>query len=70
MRLSYELPRRWIDALKVKQVRVYAQASNLFTWTSVQGGIDPETPNLGTGGANGGFYPTQKNVGFGINVNF
>ncbi|WEK18981.1 MAG: TonB-dependent receptor [Candidatus Pedobacter colombiensis] len=70
VRLSYELPKKWIDALKVKQIRVYAQASNLFTWTSVQGGIDPETPSLGNAGANAGFYPTQKNVGFGVNVNF
>jgi TonB-linked SusC/RagA family outer membrane protein len=71
VRLSYDLPKKWMDALKVKQVRVYAQASNLFTWTSVQGGIDPETPSLGVGQAvTPNFYPTQKNVGFGINVNF
>ncbi|WP_159451668.1 TonB-dependent receptor [Pedobacter africanus] len=70
VRLSYELPKKWLDAVKLKQVRLYAQASNLFTWTSVLGGIDPETPNLGTGGASGGFYPNQKNIGFGVNVNF
>jgi TonB-linked SusC/RagA family outer membrane protein len=71
VRLSYDLPKKWMDALKVKQVRVYAQASNLFTWTSVQGGIDPETPSLGVSQAvSPNFYPTQKNVGFGINVNF
>lgn len=70
VRLTYDLPKRWVDALRVKQVKVYAQASNLFTWTSVEGGIDPETPNVGTGAANPNFYPTQKNVGFGINVNF
>ncbi len=71
VRLTYELPKKWINALKVKQVRVYAQASNLFTWTSIEGGIDPETPNLGVGQAvSPNFYATQKNVGFGINVNF
>ncbi|MDR6784003.1 TonB-linked SusC/RagA family outer membrane protein [Pedobacter africanus] len=70
VRLSYELPKKWLDVVKLKQVRLYAQASNLFTWTSVLGGIDPETPNLGTGGASGGFYPNQKNIGFGVNVNF
>lgn len=41
VRLSYNLPKKWVDALKIKQVRVYAQASNLFTWTAVQGGLDP-----------------------------
>lgn len=70
LRLGYELPKKWTDAMKLKQVRLYAQASNLFTWTSVLGGIDPETPNLGTGGTTGGFYPNQKNIGFGVNVNF
>jgi len=71
VRLSYDLPKRWVDALKIKQVKVYAQASNLFTWTSVEGGIDPETANLGAATAvSPNFYGTQKNVGFGINVNF
>lgn len=69
LRLSYELPASVTNALKVKQVRVYAQASNLFTWTTVEGGIDPETPNMPSG-ANAGFYPTQKTMGFGVNVNF
>lgn len=70
LRLNYSLPKKWMNALKLREVKVYAQASNLFTWTSVMGGIDPETPNLGTGGVSGGFYPNQKNIGFGINVNF
>lgn len=71
VRLSYELPKKWVDALKIRQIRVYAQASNLFTWTGVQGGIDPETPVLGVAQAvSPNFYGTQKNVGFGVNVNF
>lgn len=71
VRLSYDLPKKWVDGLKIKQIRVYAQASNLFTWTSVQGGIDPETASLGVASAvSPNFYGTQKNVGFGINVNF
>lgn len=71
IRLSYDLPKQWMNALKIKQIRVYAQASNLFTWTSVQGGIDPETANLGLSqGVSPNFYGTQKNVGFGVNVIF
>lgn len=69
-RLSYTLPAMWLQPLKLKEVRVYATGSNLITWTTVMGGIDPETPNLGSQGANGGFYPNQKNIGFGVNVNF
>jgi TonB-linked SusC/RagA family outer membrane protein len=70
VRLSYNVPERWVQSIKLKGISIYAQASNLFTWTSVIGGIDPETPNLGSGGASGGFYPNQKNIGFGLNVNF
>jgi len=70
LRLGYDLPTRWTNALKIKSVKIFAEASNLLTWTTVQGGIDPETPNLGTGGATPGFTPNQKNIGLGINVNF
>lgn len=70
LRLAYTLPDGILKTLRVSQVRIYGQASNLFTWTSVEGGIDPETPNTGSGGNSGGFYPTQKNIGFGLNVTF
>lgn len=70
LRLGYSLPIRWIKAVNIKSVKVFAEATNLITWTTVLGGIDPETPNLGSQGASGGFYPNQKNIGFGLNVNF
>jgi TonB-linked SusC/RagA family outer membrane protein len=70
LRLGFDLPTKWTEAIKIKHIKVFAEGSNLLTWTSVLGGIDPETPNLGTQGATGGFYPNQKNIGFGVNVNF
>jgi hypothetical protein len=70
LRLGFDLPTRWTDAIKIKHIKVFAEGSNLLTWTSVLGGVDPETPNLGTAGVTGGFYPNQKNIGFGVNVNF
>jgi len=70
LRLGYDLPTRWTNTLKIKSVKIFAEASNLVTWTSVLGGIDPETPNQGTLGTSGGFTPNQKNIGLGVNVNF
>lgn len=70
LRLNYRLPNAWLRAAKIKEVKLYVQASNLFTVTSVQGGIDPETPNLGTGGVSPAFYPNMRNIGFGANIIF
>ncbi len=70
LRLSYQVSSELLKSVHLRTMRVYVQASNLFTWTTVAGGVDPETPNLGTGGTNGAFYPTQKNIGFGVSLSF
>lgn len=70
LRLSYQIPTEWLKTVKLRTMRVYVQASNLWTWTTVEGGIDPETPNVGTGGVSPGFYPTQKQFGFGASLSF
>jgi TonB-linked SusC/RagA family outer membrane protein len=70
LRLSYSLYSGWTRSLRIKGIKVYADASNLLTFTKVQGGIDPETPNQGTGGVTPNFYPNMRNVGLGLNVNF
>ena len=48
-----------------KSLRVYANAYNLFTWDNVKK-VDPESSN----NSNGQFYPQQKVINFGINLNF
>ena len=49
----------------VRSLRVYANAYNLFTWDNVKK-VDPESSN----NSNGQFYPQQKVINFGINLNF
>lgn len=51
----------------LKTTRVYINANNLFTWSKVFPGIDPETPNLG-----GNFepYPLVRTVNAGVNITF
>ncbi len=70
VRLGYSLPKKWLDILEIKNIDIYAQASNLFTLTSVLAGIDPEAPTLGDSGPNGGFYPIQRRIGFGVKIKF
>lgn len=62
--LGYTFPKGILNALRMSQVRVYASASNLFTITKVKD-YDPE----GDSGS-GQFYPQQRIINLGINVNF
>lgn len=64
--LSYNLPKRWVQSIKVSDIKFYAQAANILTWTKYTG-WDPEQDMA----ANEFFrYPPAKSVTFGVNVNF
>ncbi len=70
--LGYKLPKQLISRLKLQQVRIYAAAQNLYTWTSYTN-FNPEVSNYEgplTGGVDYGSYPLAKTVTFGINVGF
>lgn len=43
--LAYHLPKRWLEKLHIRDIRVYAEAQNLVTITNYKGG-DPETQNF------------------------
>lgn len=66
--LGYTLPTKWIAPVGLKKVRVYVSGYNLFTIAPDMKGYDPESPANGTGA--GYYYPLNKVVNFGINVNF
>ena len=64
--LAYNLPKSVLQHAKLGDVKIYAQASNIFTWTKFTG-MDPEQDIS----ANEFFkYPPSKSITFGINVNF
>lgn len=70
--LGYKLPKSVISRLKLQQVRIYASAQNLYTWTNYLN-YNPEVSNYEgplTGGVDYGSYPLAKTVTFGINVGF
>jgi TonB-linked SusC/RagA family outer membrane protein len=62
--IGYTLPKSVTEKLRIKTMRVYANGFNLLTWSKFKF-WDPE---LGNG--NGAKYPIQRNINFGVNVNF
>jgi hypothetical protein len=56
--LSYTLPKKWMKAVFVDNLRVYATGTNLLTLSKYKG-FDPET---------GDWYPNSKMIVFGLNL--
>jgi TonB-linked SusC/RagA family outer membrane protein len=63
--LGYRLPQQWLQRVKINSVRIYASASNLFTFTKSWDGFDPEINTQ-----DGQFYPLMKTFTAGVNINF
>ena len=64
--LSYTLPAKWLSAVKMRTVMLYASGTNLLTWTQFRG-RDPEFAQASLTGAQ---YPALKTVQAGIRVGF
>lgn len=64
--LSYSLPKRWMRAANLSDVKFYAQAANIATWTKYKG-WDPEQDISAMEFFR---YPPAKSITFGVNVNF
>jgi TonB-linked SusC/RagA family outer membrane protein len=65
--LSYNLPSRYCNLLHVKNIRLTAQANNIWLWTANNDDIDPETFGLNSGSRN---LPTPKSYLFGASLSF
>jgi hypothetical protein len=65
--IGYNLPKKILDILKIKDLKLYAVGTNLFTFSKLNKyGIDPEAPS----GSAGMYYPQMKTVTCGINLSF
>jgi len=64
--LSYNLPERVLNKIKIRSVRIFAQGENLYVWHNFLG-YDPEVV---TGVLGGSVYPQLKTVTFGVSVGF
>ncbi|GAA4439911.1 TonB-dependent receptor [Pontibacter saemangeumensis] len=71
--LGYTVPSTVTERVKLRSLRVYAQAQNLFTFTDYPG-FDPEVNYAGTSNTTLGvdFYtfPQTRTITFGVNVGF
>jgi TonB-linked SusC/RagA family outer membrane protein len=68
--IGFTLPAGTFNKLGVDKLRVYLQATNLFTITKYSG-IDPElTGNTTSFGLDTGAYPNQRQYLVGVNVTF
>lgn len=62
--LNYNLPKKWLKPLTLKDVSIFVQGENLLTFSKQQG-LDPEQPISGMVSYR---YPAMKTFSFGINV--
>jgi len=68
--VSYDLPIKWVKAVKFKSIRVNASVQNLITWTNYSG-MDPEVSirnTILTPGFDYSAYPRARTIMFGINA--
>jgi hypothetical protein len=63
IQLGYNLPKSFVEKLRLDRIRLYASAQNLLTIKSSKfTGADPENPGFN--------YPIPLNLTFGLNVSF
>jgi hypothetical protein len=68
LRLGYNLPKSFLDKINTQSIRLYVQATNLFTITKYKG-LDPELDSSGMGmGIDQGAWPTPREISFGITL--
>ncbi len=68
LQIGYSLPDKTLQKIGFKRVRLYLQATNLFTITKYSG-LDPEINAGGVAmGIDRGAWPTPKQFLFGVNV--
>jgi len=71
--LSYNLPNKWMSALKIDNARFYVTGENLLTFTKYTG-FDPEVSRFGFDNTRMGYdyggYPSAKSYIIGVILNF
>lgn len=60
--IGYTLPRKWLDTIKVRNLRLSCSLSDFFTACHFPKGWDPEVSSTG--------YPITKSVVFGASIKF
>lgn len=61
LEIGYTLPKKVVSKIKINNLRVFVNGTNLYTWDKINHTIDPESDN---------WYPIQRAVNFGLAVDF
>ncbi len=72
LQIGYNLPKNLLEKAKIKAIRVYFSANNLFTVTGYKG-FDPDIGSNGwilDTGIDKGYYPANKTLGGGLKISF
>ena len=70
IQLGYTFPKKWMNKIKVDNLRIYGSLDDFFTFSDYIG-FDPEVTGTGSAlGVDKGSYPTSKKVVFGVNITF
>jgi hypothetical protein len=71
--IGYTLPKKWVEKLRVDNIRASVNLQNLYTLTKYTG-YDPEigvsTASVNVMGLDNGRYPSPTVYSFGLNVTF
>jgi hypothetical protein len=65
--VGYTITAPFLKKAGLNSARVFANANNLFTWSKMFPGVDPENPATN---ANSEPYPLVRTINMGININF
>ena len=66
LNISYDLPAKWVSALKMQNINIGMSVDNLFTATKRKG----MNPQYSFGGGQGKFYVPARVFAFQLNVKF
>ena len=71
--LGYSFPKKWLEKVKIENLRVQVNIQNLLTFTKYTG-YDPEigasTASVNVMGLDNGRYPSPTTYSFGVNLTF
>ena len=68
--LSYSLPAKVLNSIKMQSVRLYVSGQNILTWTKLKN-YDPEIGRNDSGHPDSAWgYPNQKTISAGVNITF
>nr|WP_252864540.1 TonB-dependent receptor [Capnocytophaga ochracea] len=68
--VSYLLQKKmWLDKAGISSVKLSVSGNNLYTWSKMHDGYDPEQQDS-NGAASGYLYPMTRTYSVGLNVQF